>query len=150
MSKFSEASTISQISQILGLVAVMMTIFGAAFVALADQQIDDKYATDEDLRAVQETVEAQVTRIEETVTTNTTTVRATADSVDALVLSVLGLQISDLEEEIVELEREKRQEAARWTESDERHLRDRQRALADLELQRNALIQRLTSGGPNE
>ena len=110
MSKFSEASTISQISQILGLVVVMMTIFGTAFVALADQRINEKYATDEDLRAVQETVEAQVTRIEETVTTNTTTVRATADSVDALVLSVLGLQISDLEEEIVELEREKRQD----------------------------------------
>lgn len=145
MGKFSEASTISQLSQILGLVAVMMTIFGTAFIALADQQIDQKYATDEDVRAVQETVEAQVTRIEETVTQNTTTVRATANSVDALVLSVLGLQISDLEEEIHLLEQEKRREGAAWNERDERNLRDRQRALADLELQRTALLRRLTA-----
>lgn len=148
MSKFSEASTVSQISQILGLVAVFMTLFGAALFALADQQIDEKYATDEDLQAVQVTVAAQVTRIEETVTTNTKTVQATATSVDALVLSVLGLQISDLEEEIVDLERQKRADAAGWNERDETHLRDRQRSLADLELQRNALLQRLTAGPP--
>lgn len=150
MSKFSEASTISQLSQILGLVAVMFTLFGAAFWALADDQIDKKYATDEDLRAVQETVEAQVTVITETVQENTTTVRATATSVDGLTLVVLGLQITDLEEEISQLEREKREEGAAWNERDERNLRDRQRSLEDLERQRGILLNRLLAADPNE
>ena len=150
MSKFSEASTISQLSQILGLVAVMFTLFGAAFWALADDQIDKKYATDEDLQAVQETVEAQVTVITETVQENTTTVRATATSVDGLTLVVLGLQITDLEEEISQLEREKREEGAAWNERDERNLRDRQRSLEDLERQRGILLNRLLAADPNE
>ena len=148
--KFSEASTVSQISQILGLVAVMFGLFGAAFYALADQTIDKKYATDEDVLAVQQSVEAQVTVITTSVEENTKVVRATANSVDGLALVVLGLQISDLEEEIVEFEREKREHAAGWNERDERNLRDRQRALADLEVQRGALMNRLIAGAtPN-
>ena len=132
--KFSDASPISQVSQLLGLVAVFMTIFGAAFIALADQQIDAKYATDADLMAVQE---------------NTKVVRATSNSIDGLALVVLGLQISDLDDVIIDLEAEKRKEAAAWSERDERGLRDRQRALSDLELQRAALLERLVAG-PSE
>lgn len=149
MSKFSEASTVSQLSQILGLVAVMFGLFGAAFWALADDQIDKKYATDEDLLAVQETVELQVETITTSVQENTKVVRATSSSVDGLALVVLGLQISDLEDEIVALEAEKREEAAGWNERDERNLRDRQRALSSLEIQRTALLERLVAG-PNE
>ncbi len=149
MAKFSEASTVSQISQILGLVAVFMTIFGAALFALADQQIDQKYATDEDLLAVQEQVVAQVETITTTVQENTKTVRATSNSVDGLALVVLGLQLTDLEDEIVALEAEKRNEGAGWNERDERNLRDRQRALSSLEIQRTALLERLVAG-PNE
>ncbi len=149
MAKFSEASTVSQMSQILGLVAVFFTIFGAAFYALADQQIDKKYATDEDLLAVQETVELQVETITTSVQENTKVVRATSNSVDGLALVVLGLQVSDLEDEIVALEAEKREEAAGWNERDERNLRDRQRALSSLEIQRTALLERLVAG-PNE
>lgn len=149
MAKFSEASTISQISQILGLVAVMMGIFGAAFLALADDQIDQKYATDEDLAAVQAQVVTQVETITTTVEENTKVVRATSNSVDGLALVVLGLQISDLEAIIVQLEDEKRKEAAAWNERDERNLRDRQRALSSLEIQRTALLERLVAG-PNE
>ena len=89
--KFSEASTVSQLSQILGLVAVMFGLFGAAFYALADQTIDKKYATDEDVLAVQQSVEAQVTVITTSVEENTKVVRATANSVDGLALVVLGL-----------------------------------------------------------
>ena len=146
MAKFSEASTVSQISQILGLVAVMMTIFGAGFIALADQQIDKKYATDEDLLAVQQTVETQVETITKTVTENTRVVRATSNSIDGLALVVLGLQLSDLEAEISALEADKRAQGAGWNERDERNLRDRQRALSDLELQRTTLLERLVAG----
>ncbi len=146
MAKFSEASTVSQISQILGLVAVFMTLFGAALFALADQQIDKKYATDEDLLAVQQTVQTQVETITTTVTENTKVVRATSNSIDGLALVVLGLQISDLDDDLIDLEAEKRAEAAAWSERDERNLRDRQRALADLELQRTTLLARLVAG----
>ncbi len=149
MAKFSEASTVSQISQILGLVAVFMTLFGAALFALADQQIDAKYATDADLLAVQETVVLQVETITKTVQENTKVVRATSNSVDGLALVVLGLQISDLDDDIIDLEAEKRNEGAGWNERDERGLRDRQRALSDLELQRAALLERLVAG-PSE
>ena len=147
--KFSDASPISQISQILGLVAVFFTIFGAAFYALADQQLDAKYATDADLLAVQETVVLQVETITRTVQENTKVVRATSNSIDGLALVVLGLQISDLDDVIIDLEAEKRKEAAAWSERDERGLRDRQRALSDLELQRAALLERLVAG-PSE
>lgn len=149
MAKFSEASTVSQMSQILGLVAVFFTIFGAAFYALADQQIDQKYATDEDLLAVQQTVELQVETITTSVQENTKVVRATSNSVDGLALVVLGLQMTDLEDTIVALEAEKRKEAAGWNERDERNLRDKQRALSSLEIQRTALLERLVAG-PNE
>ena len=146
MAKFSEASTVSQMSQILGLVAVFFTIFGAAFYALADQQINAKYATDEDLLAVQETVQMQVETITTTVQENTKTVRATSNSIDGLALVVLGLQITDLEADIIDLEAEKREEAAGWNERDERNLRDKQRALTSLELQRTLLLERLVAG----
>lgn len=149
MAKFSEASTISQMSQILGLVAVFFTIFGAAFYALADQQIDAKYATDADLLAVQETVVLQVETITRTVQENTKVVRATSNSVDGLALVVLGLQISDLDDDIIDLEAEKRADGAAWNERDERNLRDRQRALSDLEIQRTRLLERLVAG-PSE
>jgi hypothetical protein len=146
MAKFSEASTVSQLSQILGLVAVMFTLFGAALWALADDQIDKKYATDADVLAVQETVQAQVTVITTSVQENTKVVRATANSVDGLALVVLGLQITDLEDTIINLEEEKRKEAAGWNERDERNLRDKQRALSSLEIQRTALLERLVNG----
>ena len=149
MAKFSEASTVSQMSQLLGLVAVFMTIFGAAFIALADQQIDQKYATDEDLLAVQEQVVLQVETITTSVEENTKVVRATSNSVDGLALVVIGLQVSDLEDTIINLEAEKREEGAGWNERDERNLRDRQRALSSLEIQRTALLERLVAG-PSE
>lgn len=149
MGKFSEASTVSQLSQILGLVAVMFTLFGAAFYALADQAIDQKYATDEDLAAVQAQVVLQVETITTSVEENTKVVRATSSSVDGLALVVIGLQITDLEDTIINLEEEKRKEAAGWNERDERNLRDKQRALSSLEIQRTALLERLVAG-PNE
>lgn len=150
MGKFSEASPISQLSQILALVAVMMTIFGAAFIALADQKIDSKYATDEDLLAVQQTTETAVFEIKTAVEANTATVASTARSVDGLVLSILDVQIADAEDEIAALEADKRAEAAAWNERDERNLRDRQKALSDLTVQRDALFARLIAPSPSQ
>ncbi len=147
MGKFSEASTISQLSQILGLVAVMMALFGAAFIALADQKIDAKYATDADLLAVQQTTETAVFEIKTAVEANTATVASTARSVDGLVLSILDVQIANADEEIAALESDKRAEAAAWNERDERNLRDRQKALSDLTVQRDALFARLIAPG---
>ena len=146
--KFSEASTVSQISQILGLVVGMFGLFGAALYAWADQSINAKYATDDDLATVQRTVNATVTRIETTVIENTKTVQATATSVDGLTLVVLGLQIDDLESDIIDLEAEKRREAAGWSERDENNLRKKQRALDDLEAQKAALMAPLLGGTP--
>ena len=143
MKKFSEHSGGIQLAQILGIMTFLFGAGGSFMLWAADAKIDEKYATDEDVLAVQNAVEAQVTIIQETVTENTTTVRATANSVDGLTLVVLGLQISDLESEIIDLEAEKRAQAAGWNERDERRLRDHQRALEDFERQRSVLLNRL-------
>ncbi len=143
MKKFSDHSAGIQITQILGVMTFMLGVGGSFMLWAADAKIDEKYATDADLLAVQETVSAQVERITTSVTENTTTVRATASSVDGLTLVVLGLQISDLESAIVNLEAEKRREAAAWNERDENDLRAKQRALNDLGAQRQILMQRI-------
>ena len=145
MKKFSEHSGGIQLAQILGIMTFLFGAGGSFMLWAADSKIDEKYATDADVLAVQETVEAQVTVITETVQENTTTVKATANSVDGLTLVVLGLQISDLEAEIAALEREKRDQGAGWNERDERNLRDRQRALEDFERQRGILLDRMLS-----
>ena len=143
MKKFSDHSAGVQLTQILGVMTFMLGVGGSFMLWAADAKIDEKYATDADLLAVQETVSAQVERITTSVTENTTTVRATASSVDGLTLVVLGLQISDLESAIVNLEAEKRREAAAWNERDENDLRAKQRALNDLGAQRQILMQRI-------
>ena len=148
MKKFSEHSGGIQLAQILGIMTFLFGVGGSFMLWAADMKIDEKYATDEDLLAVQETVTAQVTIITTSVEENTKTVQATASSVDGLVLVVLDIQISDLEEEIAALEREKREEAAAWNERDERNLRDRQKKLADLGVQRDALFARLITPAP--
>lgn len=141
--KFSEQTLLGQLGTLLALVAGFMTLFGAAFLALADQEIDKKYATDEDLLAVQTTVSEEVSTIKDTVEANTRTVQSTASSVDGLTLVVMDLQIDKIEGEIRGLEAEKRAEAAAWSERDEDQLRDKQKALADLNTQREILFTRL-------
>lgn len=131
----------------LGILAAMMGIIGTPVGGLilyaADAKLDEKYATDSDVLAVQQTVETQVTSIKTTVELNTKTVRATAASVDGLTLIVMDLQIDKVEGEIRNLERDKRQDGAAWNERDEDSLRDKQKALNDLNLQRGILFQRL-------
>jgi len=150
MKKFSEHSGGIQIAQILGIMTFLFGAGGSFMLWAADQKIDEKYATDEDLQAVQMTTSAQVEVITRTVEENTTTVKATASSVDGLTMVVLGLQISDLEEEVSLLEAEKRREGAGWNERDERNLRDRQRSLEDLERQRGIILDRMLAADPSE
>ncbi len=149
MKKFSEHSGGIQIAQLLTVMTFILGVGGSFMLWAADAKIDEKYATDADLLAVQETVTAQVTIITTSVEENTRTVRATANSVDGLVLVVLDIQISDLEDEITALETDKRKEAAGWNERDERNLRDRQKNLADLDVQRDALFSRLINPDAN-
>ena len=143
MKKFSEHTGGIQIAQILGIMTLFFGAGGSFMLWAADQAIDDKYATDEDLLKVQQTTETAVFEIKTAVEANTATVASTARSVDGLVLSILDVQISNADEEIAALEADKRAEAAAWNERDERNLRDRQKALSDLTVQRDALFARL-------
>ncbi len=147
MSKISEKSAGVQLATIVTIVGLVTGGMGSLVLWAADAKIDEKYATDADLLAVQEVVQAQVETITTSVTENTTTVRATASSVDGLTLVVLGLQVDDLESEIVALEAEKRSEGAGWNERDENDLRNKQRALDDLMAQRQILLQRILAAG---
>lgn len=148
MKKFSEHSGGIQLAQILGVMTLFFGVGGSFMLWAADQAIDDKYATDEDLLAVQQTTEKAVFEIKTAVEANTATVASTARSVDGLVLSILDVQIADAEDEIAALEADKRAEAAAWNERDERNLRDRQKGLADLTVQRDALFARLIANPP--
>ncbi len=150
MKKLSEHGAGAQIGIILGIMTFIFGVGGSFMLWAADAKIDEKYATDADLLAVQETTSAQVEIITKTVQENTTTVRATASSVDGLTLVVLGLQLTDLESEVAALEREKREEGAGWNERDERNLRDRQRSLEDLERQRSIILNRILAAEPGE
>lgn len=143
MKKFSEHSGGIQLAQILGVMTLFFGVGGSFMLWAADQAIDDKYATDADLLAVQQTTEKAVFEIKTAVEANTATVASTARSVDGLVLSILDVQIADAEDEIAALEADKRAEAAAWNERDERNLRDRQKGLSDLTVQRDALFARL-------
>ena len=143
MKKFSEHSGGIQVAQIIGIMTLFFGVGGSFMLWAADQAIDDKYATDEDLLAVQQTTETAVFEIKTAVEANTATVAQTARSVDGLVLSILDVQIADAEDEIAALEADKRAEAAAWNERDERNLRDRQKGLSDLTVQRDALFARL-------
>jgi len=96
--KFTDQSAGRQWSAIIGIIAVVFGGFGAAVWSAGDTIIDLKYATDEDVRAVQETVVQQFEAIQRTVELNTKTVRATSSSVDGLTLVVLDLRIRDLED----------------------------------------------------
>ncbi len=148
MKKISDAGAAAQIGIILGIMTFFFGVGGSFLIWAADAKINEKYATDEDLLAVQTETKEAVFEIKTAVEANTATVASTARSVDGLVLSLLDVKIADAEEEIAALEREKRQEAAAWNERDERNLRDRQKALSDLTVQRDALFARLIAPDP--
>ncbi len=141
--KFTDQSAGKQWSAIIGIIAVVFGGFGAAVWSAGDTIIDLKYATDEDVKAVQETVVQQFQAIQRTVQANTATVKATSSSVDGLTLVVLDLRIRDLEDDLIDLESEKINAGANWTPRNERTMRDRDKALADLKVQRDRLFTRI-------
>ena len=141
--KSTEHAAGKQWSAISGIIAVVFGGFGAAVWSAGDTIIDLKYATDADVRAVQETVVQQFQAIQRTVQANTATVKATSSSVDGLTLVVLDLRIRDLEDDLIDLESEKINSGANWTARNERTMRDRDKALADLKVQRDRLFTRI-------
>lgn len=143
MKRFSEQSSAVQWSALAAIITFLTGGFGAAVLWAADARINEKYATDEDVRAVQETTSNQVKRIEATVESNTKFVRQVGDSVDGLTLVVLDLRIEDLDAELIRLENEKRAAGSAWKSTDERDLRNKQKALDDLRLQRDRLFERI-------
>jgi len=125
------------------MMGIIGTPVGGLMLWAADAKLDQKYATDTDVLAVQQTVERQVSTLTTTVEINTRTVRATASSVDGLTMVVMDLQIDKIEGEIRSLERSKRNDGAAWSENDEDVLNDKRKALNDLNLQRSILFQRV-------
>ncbi len=143
--KFTDQSAGKQWSAIIGIIAVVFGGFGAAVWSAGDTVIDLKYATDADVKAVQETVVQQFEAIQTTVQANTKTVQATSSSVDGLTLVVLDLRIRDLEDDLIDLEADKVAAGSSWTARNERTMRDRDKALADLKVQRDLLFTRILS-----
>ncbi len=140
MRKLSDQTPFGQLMSLLTLLTVLVTLFGSVVLLAADKAIDQVYATDADLQAVQRQVAAQVEEIKQTVNKNTDVSNQTAQSVQALALSIVTIQIRDLEPDIQELEREKRLQGTEWSTAEERTLRQMQRTLMDLEKQRNTLF----------
>lgn len=141
--KFTDRSAKSQLAIIGIITSIIFGGLGAAVWSAGDTVIDLKYATDKDVLAVQETVQQQFESISETVKANTATVQATANSVDGLTLVVLDLRIRDLDNELFESNRERTASPGSWSDRDERNLRDRTKALADLKVQRTRLFTRI-------
>jgi hypothetical protein len=141
--KITEQSAVGQVASFGGLITAVIFPIVLALAWFGDTIADTKYATDEDVLAVQQQVAQDVQIIKVAVEANTATVGATGKAVDGLTMVVLDLQIGELEAEIVELEAEKREDAAGWSERDETDLRGKQRALQSLDTQRTAAINRV-------
>lgn len=145
MKKFSEQGAGVQWSTIGAIIAVVTGGLGGAVLWAADARINEKYATDDDVRAIQQTTSNQVKRIEETVRSNTKFVRQVGDSVDGLTLVVLDIQIEELDDELVELEAEKENSAINWTTRDEQDYRAKILNIERLRQQRDKLFDRILS-----
>jgi hypothetical protein len=141
MRKFTEQSTMGQFGVILGLIAMMTTLFGGVALLAADQAIDQKYATDSDVKAVQEQFAHQVGALSSSVNENTKVSREMSRSVHALTLTMVTIQIRDLEQTVRQLKSEKVAQGVQWSTAAERTLSDMQRTVMDLGVQRQRLIQ---------
>jgi hypothetical protein len=143
--KFSEQSTGVQWGTLATIIALLFGGFGAAIWAAGDNIIDQKYASDFDLKAVQEQFAQQFEAFQKTVEQNTSTLKSTAASVDGLTLVVLDLRIRDLEGIKFDLESEKTNAGANWNSGDERELVGLRKSLSDLNTQRDRLFERVLS-----
>lgn len=141
--KFTERSAGFQWAALVAIITILIGGLGAVVLWAADARIDQKYATDVDLYTVQSEMAAQVRLITESVNENTRTVRATTRSVDGLTLVVLDLRIRDLDDELIDLALEKQINLGSWSTRDDRSMRDREKTLTDLHVQRNRLFKRI-------
>ncbi len=141
--KFTDKSARSQLAIIGIITSIIFGGLGAAVWSAGDTVIDLKYATDKDVLAVQEQVQQQFESISNTVKANTATVQQTANSVDGLTLVVLDLRIRDLDNEVFDLDRDRLASPGSWTDRDQRNLRDKEKALTDLRVQRDRLFTRI-------
>lgn len=141
--KFSDQGPVKQLLILLAFFGVSGGTIGTAVLALADNKIDQKYATDDDVASVQMRVEQEVHSIKTTVEANTKTVTLLVNSSDALTLTVIGLQMKDIADEIYALEMQKTSEGAGWNQREEANLREKQQALGDLTRQRSIVLNRV-------
>lgn len=143
MKQFSEQTSGAQWGTIATIIGLLFGGAGAAVWAAGDLIIDQKYATDADVKAVQEQVVQQVQQIKDTVELNTRTVQATSHSVDGLTLVVLDLRIRELQDVEFDMESEKTNAGSNWTTDDNRELLQLKKSLSDLNVQRDRLFQRI-------
>lgn len=146
LTKFNERSAIGQLAALAGIITALGIPIGGALLWAGDTIVDQKYATDADLASVQQVMTEQILDLKGAVETNTGAMAATGKSVDGLTLVVLDLQIDKIEAAIRADEREKRGQGAGWSEREEDTLRDKQKALADLTMQRGILFARVING----
>lgn len=143
--KFSEQSVGVQWGTIATIIGLLFGGLGATIWAAGDNIIDQKYASDDDVKAVQEQFVQQFNAFQMTVEQNTAKMTSVADAVDGLTLVVLDLRIRDLENIKFELESEKTNAGGNWNNGDERELVGLRKSLSDLNTQRDRLFDRILS-----
>ena len=146
MRKLTDQSFLGQLASVFGLIALVVSLFGGVVLFAADSAIDQKYASDADLKSVQEQFAKQVGKLGDTVDKNTQAVQQTTISMQTLALTMVTIQIRDMEPTIRELEIEKLNQGVQWSAAEERTLRDMQRALSDLNIYRQRLFENSTGG----
>ena len=126
-------TTSQQLGAILATVLTAMTAGGGIVLYVIDSSIDQKYATDMDVRLIRVSVEEnqdEIIRTQETV-------EETQKSVHELTIIVLDGEISRTENAIRELESKET-----LTNQERQYLADLRRKLNDLQLQRQAIFER--------
>jgi len=143
MKKLSDQGLFGQLATVCGIVAAFGIPLGAGLLWAADVKINEKYATDSDLKSVQEVIRSQVINIQASVDQNTKSVNRIGESVDGLTLVVMDLRRDRLAEEIRIIKMTKSRRADQWTDMEARNLRMKEQALSDLNTQRKALFNRV-------
>ena len=143
MKKLSEQGLFGQLATVAAIVATLGVPIGAGLLWAADIKINQKYATDSDLRTVQTVVQSQVINIKTSVDKNTKSVNRIGETVEGLTLVVLDLQRDRVAEEIRKIEMAEAKRGDAWTDMEARNLRMKKQALSDLNTQREALFNRV-------
>lgn len=135
--KFSDLSVGRQFLTILAFMGVSGSGIMTAFLWAADHKINEKYATDADLRMVQQHMHQEMKSIKRVLEANTLSVTSLSSSVESLGLTVTDLQVSKVEADIAQL-------AAKvgLSSHERKYLKSLQNRLNNLRVQRDALFRR--------